>query len=177
MLEIEVVIDENFDETTNKFVVEKSVKVRLEHSLVSVSKWEAIWEISFLNNKEMTQEQTVSYLKMMILNEDLPPEIFSKLVENHIPEINEYIAAKQTASTVPSGPNASQDREIITSELIYYWMISLGIPMECQHWHLKRLLMLVRIVNFKNDPKTTKMSHKDRRALNKARQKQFNTRG
>lgn len=177
MLEIEVVTDENFDETKNEFVVERSVKVRLEHSLVSVSKWEAIWETSFLNNKEMTQEQTVSYLKMMILNEDLPPEIFHKLIESHIPEINEYIAAKQTASTVPSGPNAPQDREIITSELVYYWMISLGIPMECQHWHLNRLLMLVRIVNFKNDPKTTKMSHKDRRALNKARQKQFNTRG
>lgn len=177
MLEIDVVLDENYDETTKTFGPSKSFRVKLEHSLVSVSKWEAVWETSFLNNEKMTQEQTVSYLKMMILNEDLPPEVFVKLVKDHIPTVNKYIAAKQTASTVPENPNAPRDREIITSELIYYWMISLGIPMECQHWHLKRLLMLVRVVNFKNDPKTTKMSAKDRRALNKARQKQFNTRG
>lgn len=177
MLEIEVVLDENFDETKERFVVDKSVKVRLEHSLVSLSKWEAVWEVPFLNHKEMTAEQTLSYLEFMILEDNLPPEVFQKLVEDHISEINAYISAKQTATTVPTVPGGSQDREIKTAELIYYWMIELGIPMECQHWHLNRLLMLIRVVNFKRDPKTTKMSVKDRRALNKARQKQLGTRG
>ena len=177
MLELDVALDDNYDESTETFGASKFFRVKLEHSLVSVSKWESVWEISFLHNEKMTQEQTISYLKMMILNDDVPPEVFRKLVENYIPTVNDYIAAKQTASTVPENPNTPKDREIITSELIYYWMIELGIPMEAQYWHLKRLLMLVRVVNFKKDPKATKMSVKDRRALNKARQKQFNTRG
>lgn len=177
MLEIDVPMDDNFDEDTETFGSSQIFRVKLEHSLVSLSKWEAVWEISFLNNKDMTPEQTVSYLRMMILNDDLPPEVFQKLVENHIPEVNEYISAKHTATTVPTVPGAPQNEEIKTAELIYYWMIQLGIPMECQYWHLNRLLMLVRVVNFKNDPKMPKMSAKDRRALNKERQKKYNTRG
>lgn len=177
MLEIDVVLDEEYDEKTERFIGTKTFKVHLEHSLVSVSKWESVWEESFLNKDTKTREQTISYLQMMILDEDLPPEVFRKLVESHIPKINNYIIAKQTATKVPSLPGVPENNETKTAELIYYWMITLGIPMECQHWHLNRLLTLIRVVNFKNDTKTTKMSAKDRRALNKARLQKHNTRG
>lgn len=176
MLEIDVCLEESYDDSTKRFT-SKTHKVRLEHSLVSLSKWESLWEESFLNKDAKTHEQTVSYLRMMILDDDLPPEVFQKLVENHISAVNDYITAKHTATTVPTNPNAPKNPEIVTAELIYYWMISLGIPMECQYWHLNRLLMLVRVVNYKNDPKKTKLSQKDRRALNQARRKKLGTRG
>lgn len=176
MLEIDVATEENFDESINKFVVVKSAKVRLEHSLVSLSKWESFWEEPFLGKAEKTSEQTLSYIRMMLLDE-ISPEVFRKLIEKHGSEINDYVSSKQTATTVPDVPGGTQNRETKTAELIYYWMISLGIPMECQYWHLNRLLMLIRVVNFKNEPKKTKMSVKDRRALNKARQRQYGTKG
>lgn len=177
MLEIDVYMDERYDEKNEKFVPTNPYRVSLEHSLVTLSKWESFWEIPFLTDKDKTPEQTISYVKMMILDDEIPPEVFQRLVENHIPEINAYISKKHTASTVPDVPGSAGNAETKTAELIYYWMIQLGIPVKFEHWHLNRLLMLIRVVNFKNDPKAGKMSQKDRRALNKARQKQYNTKG
>ena len=176
MLEINVVLEESFDETTSKFVASNSVKVRLEHSLVSVSKWESVWEEAFLGKKDKTQEQTLSYIKMMIVEGDLPPEVFQNLVEKHLEEVKNYVAANMTATTISSDPNASQSREVVTSELIYYWMISLNIPAQFEHWHLNRLITLIRVINLKNTPKK-KMTNSERRNLNRSRQAQYNTRG
>lgn len=175
MLEIDVVLDENFNESTSKFVVGQSVKVRLEHSLVSVSKWESVWEVAFLGKNEKTPEQTVSYLEMMILNEHLPPEVFAKLIEKHIAEINAYISAKMTATVI----NKSEDKwnpEVVTSELIYYWMIALNVPVEFQHWHFNRLITLIRVIQLKNTKKKP-MSPQERRNLNRSRLAQGNTKG
>lgn len=176
MLEIDVVTEESFDETTQKFGTSRSFKVRLEHSLFSVSKWESLWEEVFLGKKEKTQEQTLSYIELMILDDNTPPEVFHKLVENHLKEVNDYVGAKMTATTIPNDPNAQPSRDVITSELVYYWMISMNIPMECQHWHLNRLFMLMRVISLKNSPKK-KMSAKERQQLNRTRQQQYNTRG
>jgi hypothetical protein len=175
MLEIDVAIDENFDETTNKFVVGSSVKVRLEHSLVTVSKWESIWEEPFLGKKDKTQAQTLSYVELMIVDE-IPSEIFQKLVEDHLDDINLYVSANMTATKLREEQNAPPSRESITSELIYYWMISLNIPVEFEHWHLNRLLTLIRVINLKNTPKK-KMSAKEMRELNRSRLAKHGTRG
>ena len=176
MLEIDVALGESYDETTKSFVSSNSYKVRLEHSLVSLSKWESVWEEPFLGKKEKTSEQTLSYIEMMILNEDLPPGVFRKLIENHSAEIQEYIAADHSATKLPNDPNSPQSREITTSELIYYWMISMNIPVEFEHWHLNRLITLVRVINLKNTPKK-KMSASERRNLNRARLVKHGTRG
>jgi hypothetical protein len=176
MLEIHVAMEESFDEKNNRFVATKTVKVRLEHSLVSASKWESVWKIAFLSKKDKTPQETLSYVKFMILNDELPPGVFQKLVENHMAKIEEYIADEMTATKLYTDPNAPQSRETITTELIYYWMISLQIPVEFQHWHLNRLITLIRTVNLKNTPKR-KMSVADRRALNKSRLAKHNTRG
>jgi hypothetical protein len=177
MLEIDVVLDEDYDEETESFVPKTSYRVSLEHSLVSLSKWESLWEVPFLGKETKTHQQTLSYIEMMILDDKVPPGVFQKLVERHLPAVNDYIGAKHTATTVPPGPSTARSQETITSELIYYWMISLNIPVQFENWHLGRLLTLIRVVNFKNDPKTTKMSQKDRRALNRARLSKHNTRG
>lgn len=176
MLEIEVALEEAFDEETSTFVKSKAYKVRLEHSLVTVSKWESVWEKAFLGKQEKTQEEVLSYLRIMLVDE-IPPEVFRKLIEKHLEEIQTYIQAPMTATKVPDGNDQRQSRETVTSELIYYWMISMGIPVEFERWHLSRLLMLIRVINFKNQPKKNKMTAQQRRALNKQRREQYNTRG
>lgn len=175
MLEIEVVLDENFDETTNKFVVGKSAKVRLEHSLVSLSKWEATWEEAFLGRAQKTTDQTISYIEMMLVDE-IPPEIFHKLLAKHIEEIQAYVNAPMNATKLPKTENKSPTRETITAELIYYWMAQLNVPFECEHWHLTRLFTLIQVINIKNTP-PKKMTASERQRLNNARRSQFNTRG
>jgi hypothetical protein len=175
MLEIDVVMKDGYDETEEKFVAAETFKVRLEHSLVSLSKWESLWEVPFLGKEEKTQKQTLSYIEMMLLDE-IPPEVFRRLVERHIGEVNDYVSAKQTATTVPQSKGPA-NREAYTAELIYYWMIKLNIPVEFESWHLSRLLTLIRVINYKDDPKQSKMTSKDRRALNRARRDQHNTRG
>jgi hypothetical protein len=176
MLEILVPTEESFDEERNKFVVSKTFRVRLEHSLVSVSKWESLWKVAFLGKKEKTSQQTLSYIKFMILDDDLLPGVFQTLIENHVTEIQTYIADEMTATKLFTDPNAPQSRETITSELIYYWMISLKIPVEFQHWHLNRLITLIRTINLKNTPKR-KMTAAERKALNRSRLSKHNTRG
>lgn len=176
MLEIDVVLDENYNEDTSEFVANRKVTVRLEHSLVSVSKWESVWEESFLGKKEKTTEQTLSYVKLMLLNDNLPPEIFQKLVDKHLDEVKTYVAAPMTATKLYTDPNTPPSRETITSELIYYWMISMNIPVEFERWHLNRLITLIRVINLKNTPKK-KMSLNERRELNRARLSKHTTRG
>jgi hypothetical protein len=175
MLEIDVVLDELYDEQTETFLTQ-SYKVKLEHSLVSASKWESIWKEAFLSQKEKTSEQTMSYIQCMILNDDLPPEVFQKLVNSHLDEIQAYILNEATATTIRNDPNAPPSREVITTELIYYWMISLNVPVEFQYWHLNRLITLIRVINVKNSP-ARKQTAAERRAENRRRLRQFNTTG
>lgn len=176
MLEIDVELEVSFDEDRNRFKVEKFQRVCLEHSLVSLSKWESIWKIPFLNRKEKTPEQMLSYLKLMIVGEQPPPEVWQELLEKHIGKIEAYIADEMTATKIFTDPNAPQSRETITAELIYYWMISMNIPHEFENWHINRLITLIRVFNLKNT-KQKKMSLADRRALNASRLAQHKTRG
>lgn len=180
MLELTVNVPEVFDEKNNRFRIAGEVVVRLEHSLVTVSKWESVWEIPFLADKPKTTDQTLSYLRMMIQeDEPVPDWVFDLMMQNHIEDIQQYIGAKMTATTVPEMPDSPGRKETITSELIYYWMVSMSIPFDCERWHLNRLIMLIRVIGFKNKPKDKqrKMSMAQRQALNQQRQAQFKTRG
>jgi len=175
MLEIDVETEESFDENTNKFVV-KSYRVKLEHSLVSASKWESLWKEAFLGKKDKTLNQTISYVQCMIQNDEMPPEVFLKLIQHHLDEIKDYVSDEMTATHLRNDPNSSSTGELITTELIYYWMISLSIPVEFEKWHLNRLITLIRVVNLKNTP-PKKMTAQERRALNRSRLQQHGTRG
>ena len=158
MLTITIPEQELFNELTNEFVRTKSHTIQLEHSLVSLSKWESKWNKPFLSKDDKTIEQTLDYIQCMTITQNIDPMVYRFLTDENIRDINDYIDAPMTATTFPDKGYPS--REIITSEIIYYWMISLNIPMECQKWHLNRLLTLIRVCNVKNAP-AKKMSRKE----------------
>jgi len=180
MLQIDVPAGEFFNEITNQFEYSKATTLTLEHSLVSLSKWESNHCKPFLTGDEKTNEEILDYIKCMTLTQNVDPNVYKSLSNENIDKINKYINDPHTATTVRENPNAPKSREIITSELIYYWMIALQIPFECQKWHLNRLLMLIKVCNIKNAP-PQKMTQRQlisrNAALNAARRKQLNSKG
>lgn len=180
MLTINVIGEELYDELTNEFTTVGDVALQLEHSLVSLSKWESRFEKPFLGKGEKTKEEVFEYLKCMVLTEDVAPEVYLRLSRENIQEINDYIETKQSATTFFEGQTNSGLGETITAELIYYWMVALTIPFECQYWHLNRLFSLIRVCSIKNSP-PKKMGPKQlaerNRELNAQRKAKYNTSG
>ncbi len=179
MLEITVPGLEYFNEETNEFTYFEDVTIELEHSLVSISKWEANWCKPFLDGKDKSMEEIIDYVKCMTVTEKIDADVYTRMTEGNLIAINDYIGRPMTATTFREEKKPG-GREIITSEIIYYWMVSYNIPFECQYWHLNRLLTLVKVCNVKNNP-PKKMSQQEilarNKALNDARRKQYGTRG
>lgn len=182
MLTITIPAIEMFDETKQEFINVEEQTLELEHSLVSLSKWESKWHKPFISRTEKTLEETIDYIKCMMITRNVPPEVYHYITYNNdiISRINQYIDDSQTASIVNDNSRGKNSGEFTTSETIYYWMISLNIPFECQEWHLNRLIALIRFCSAKNAPKK-KMSQSEimsrNAALNAARRKSLGTKG
>ena len=179
MLRIVIPGQEFWDEEKQEFINTKEQVLQLEHSLISLSKWESKWCKVFLSKQEKTAEETIDYIKCMTITPNVDPEVYNRLTKENIKEIEDYIAAPMTATYFSSNEN-KPSHEQVTSELIYYWMIALTIPFECEKWHLNRLLTLIKVCNIKNQP-PKKMGKREimsrNAALNAARRKQLNTKG
>lgn len=180
MLELDIIIEpEGFDDSRSRFVPAKTMRLRFEHSLVSLSKWESTFEKPFLTKDDKTEKEIQAYIAAMCLDE-FPPEVFSKFSAKDYDSINSYINAKMTATKIVERPGSPMSREIITSELIYYWMIAHNIPAQYEAWHLERLLMLIRVCNHKNRP-PRKMSRTEaaqqRHSLNQQRRAASGSKG
>lgn len=181
MLTIVVSGKEVFDEELNTFFVQGGFELQLEHSLVSLSKWESIFGKPFLSEERKTEEEILEYIKCMTLTPKVPAGIFRKLSQDNVKQINDYIEAKMSATWFDEAPGTPpRSREVITSEVIYYWLVAFQIPFECENWHLNRLFNLVRVCNIKN-AKPEKMSRaavaSRNRALNAQRKAQLGTKG
>lgn len=183
MLQITVPLGpELFDEETNEFIRPEEKTLQLEHSLVSLSKWESKWHKPFLSKKEKTFEETIDYIKCMTITQNVNPDVYTHLTQENIIQINEYIENPMTATTFSEDGNGKgkNNREIVTAEIIYYWMITYNIPESYRKWHLNKLLTLIKVCDKKNAP-SKKMSRSEinRRnaALNAARRKQLNSKG
>ena len=180
MLRITIPATEQWDEQKQEFIQMKEQTLQLEHSLVSLSKWEAKWNKVFLSKDDKTFEEILDYIKCMTVNQNVKPETYNALTHENIEQIKAYIEAPMTATWINDLNAGRTNREAVTSELIYYWMIALNIPFECQRWHLNRLLTLIRVCNIKNQP-PKRMSNAEilsqNAALNNARRKKLNTSG
>ena len=182
MLTITVPISpEGWDETKQEFVEPKTQILQLEHSLVSLSKWESKWKKAFCSNKEITNEEMLDYVKCMTLTKNVDPEVYNHLTKENVNEIRAYIDDPMTATTFMKDGPGQKNRETITSELIYYWMIESNIPFDpCQKWHLNRLITLIRVCSVKNTP-PKKRSRREimsrNAALNASRRQQMNSKG
>jgi len=180
MLQIKIPAQEFYNPKTEEFEDTKEIVLTLEHSLVSLSKWESKWCKPFLSKEAKTQEETIDYIKCMTLTQNVPPETYNRLTNENLSEIKQYIEDPHTATFINENPNGPKSHEVITSELIYYWMTALNIPWESQKWHLNRLLMLIRVCNLKNQPKK-KMSQRElmsrNAALNAARRQKLHSKG
>lgn len=180
MLRLELPAAESWDEGRQEFVYDEPALLVLEHSLVAVSKWEARWEKIFLVATEKTEEEARDYVRCMAVGGDAPESAVRRLGAPEYVKINDYIGAPMTATRITRRGSRNGSGEQPSSELIYYWMISLGIPMECQHWHLNRLLTLIEVCNIKNAP-PQKMNHREvleqQAELNARRRKQMNSKG
>jgi hypothetical protein len=179
VLKLYILGTEFLDESNSELVTTEDVVLELEHSLVSLSKWESTWEKPFLGPDKKTIEETIGYIKAMTLTPDVPPETFLRLNNAHFEQVNKYIESKMTATWFSDKPSPAS-REIVTAELIYYWMVSLNIPFECENWHLNRLFTLIKVCNQKNSP-PKKMSRRElaerNRALNAQRKAQLKSKG
>lgn len=178
MFELEIKDVEFYDEKSNRFFTVKGGILVLEHSLVSVSKWESKWKKPFISKTKLSRVESIDYIKCMTINQNAPDRLFTILSEDNFNSVVAYIDDPMTATTFyERGPGGGSTT--VTSELIYYWMIVHNIPMECQKWHLNRLLTLIRVCNLKSQNK--KMSKKEvlsnNRALNEQRRRQMGSRG
>ena len=179
MLQITIPATETWDESKQEFSYTKERTLQLEHSLVSLSKWESKWCKPFLSQKDKTYEETIDYIRCMTVTPNVDPDIYYCLTTENLEQINDYISSPMTA-TFFSNTSSSVNREIITSEVIYYWMIALNIPFECKKWHLNRLLTLIRVCEIKNTPPKKRSSQEimsQNAALNAARRAELNSKG
>lgn len=182
MLKLTIKGHEEFNNDTMEFIYTKDTTIVLEHSLVSISKWESKFHKPFISKDKKTSEEILYYIQCMTITQNVDPNIYNLLTVENIDEVNKYIDDSMTATWFNDSkqPSGRTNSETITSELIYYWMIALQIPFECQKWHLNRLLVLIRICNIKNQPHKT-MSQKEilrsNASLNAQRRKALGTSG
>lgn len=180
MLNITIPETELFNEKTYEFIKLPSVTITMEHSLLAISKWESKWEKPFLDREEKTPDELYDYFRCMTVKPTVDAETYKRMTAAQIKQITDYINAPMTATTFSTNKQTKASREIVTSELIYYWMTANQIPFETEKWHINRLLTLIRICGIKNG-KQDKMSKKDiysqNRALNAARRAKHGSRG
>lgn len=180
-LVIKVPEKELFDEVKQEFIYVPETTLKLEHSLVSISKWESKWKKPFISKENKTQEETIDYIKCMTISQNVDENVYRCLSNHDVQMINDYIADPMTATWFSDDTKKKQNSRVITSELIYYWMIALNIPVEFQKWHLNRLITLIEVCSEESSQENKKMTKREllqrNKKINDARKAALHTRG
>lgn len=181
MLKLVVKGQDFYDERTGEFCMTKDTTLNLEHSLIAISKWESKWHKPFLSSEAKTNDELIDYIRCMTISQNVDPKVYYGLSMDDMKTIESYMGDEMTATKFNDRSKRSGSRsQVITSELIYSWMVSLQIPFECEKWHINRLLTLIRVCNIENSPKK-RMKNKDvlkqNSQLNEARRRAMHTTG
>lgn len=188
MLKITIPSREYFDDDKQMFIKVKGAEITLEHSLLSLFKWEQKWKKPFLKEGyKKTFEETIDYIRCMTLTPNIDPDIYYNLDQKTVEKIGEYINDPHTATTFNEPKKDGEAKKKVTAtetaETIYCSMVMAGIPFECQKWHVNNLLTLIKVYNVKNDGDGKKKKHskgdiaKNRAAINAQRLKKYGTKG
>lgn len=183
ILHITIPGKENWDSVKEEFIYEEDAELYLQHSLVTVAEWEARWKISFLDTDNKTPEQITDYIKIMTINQnEVDDSVYKRLTKENLDEINRYLKDEMSATTITDHgtPESNGRNEIITAEIVYYWMFSHNVPVEFENWHFNRLITLLKTCNIKSNPdnKMTKQETAKMYAeMNKARRQKYNSKG
>ena len=187
MISVRIPKGQSFDARHNVFyTMDKDRTIQLEHSLISLQKWESRWHKPFLSTKEKTIEETIDYIRCMCVTSNVPDDAFYCIPEAEMNRITAYIDDPMTATWFRESPQTQsapgKKKEIVTAEIIYYWMISYNIPSEYRKWNLNQLLTLIRVLNIKNDTSPKKKRSRnailnDYKSINEANKKKFGTDG
>lgn len=182
MLKIAIPLTEFYNDATNEFITVDAQTLTLEHSLVSLSEWEAKWGKPFLSKEQMTELESLDYIRCMTLTENVPPEVYQAIPSDTIKAISDYIAKPMTATwfSEDSKKGKKNNSKVVTAEVIYHWMIAFNIPVEFERWHLNRLITLIRVCEEENKPakkRNTKSLLDSYAALNNANKQKFKSRG
>lgn len=168
MIEVEVVY------------ADQIVKLQFEHSLRALSKWESKYKVPFLTERQKSPSEMLDYFQCMLMSPEVDPEVVYTLSPSDTDRLTNYINANLSASSVPKNGIAEINPEITTSELIYFWMVALKINWEAQDWHLSRLLMLINITSYKQQPPKKRSPREilnEMRSENERRKKLLKTSG
>ena len=180
MIEVRIPESEAFDARTNEFISLKAYTLSLEHSLVSISKWESTWKKPFLHTKNKTNVEMLDYIRCMTITQNIPDEAYYRIPESEFERVAKYIEDPMTATTFSNQENKPRKREIVTAEVIYFWMIQANVPFECRKWHLNQLLTLLQVCAEKSQPPKKRSKNaiaKQWSALNAARRAKLHTNG
>lgn len=170
-------VNDGWDPVRREFIQTKETTLQLEHSLLSISKWESKWKKPFLSQtgEKKTYEESLDYYKCMTLTQNVPDDVYRAMPESVVNQINDYINDPYTATTITHYGKKQGKQETITAEIIYYWMVGNQIPFECQKWHLNKLLALIEVCSIKNNPEklSKKESMAQHKSINAARRAKF----
>lgn len=181
MLTLELPAQELYDPRKREFLTTEPVTLSMEHSLLSITKWESKWKKPFLKSaSKLKREEFLDYARCMTINRNVDAKVFLGLRKEDADAIVAYIDDPMTATWFREEKNGKTSGRVITNELIYYWMTVYSIPFECEKWHLNRLMTLIRVCDAESAPKK-KMSKRQTaqqyKALNDARRKASGSRG
>ena len=175
MLKLDLVGEELFNEDTWEYISVEPVTVRLEHSLLAISRWESKYHKPFMSTPEKTLDELAYYVRCMTLTDDLlDDEIAMRIVSSQdtLRQVKIYLDDPATATVVKADPGAKKSSKFVTSELIYYWMAAHRIPFTTDRWNINRLLKLIEVCNAESQP-SKKMSYEDKmrnhKSINAAR--------